>query len=100
MAGKRPRGFKLILGAVVGALAFCVAESEGRASPNDEALHTLEDVYGVPSAESFQTAIGFRVTEGNSTEGAPQSRFGVSVDDPVVAWRENATGGAEPPSAP
>ena len=48
---------------------------------------TLEDIYG-PSAESFQAALGFRVLEGNSTNGAAQTSFGASVDDMVLEWRE------------
>src|SRR5262245_57729071 len=62
----------------------------GPAEPR-EAVCTIEDVYGVPSGESFQTAIGFRVLEGNRDLRDAQTSFGLAVDDQVVTWREYAT---------
>jgi len=76
------------------ALALCVAGLEGprpEIAEGEAAVYTLEDVYDVPSAESFQTAIGFRVLEGSSTYGAAQTSFGMTLDDQVVNWREYRT---------
>jgi len=61
--------------------------------PLDRAgVRTLEDIYG-PSAESFQAAVGFRVLEGNTTNGAARTSFGASLDDMVLEWREFALAG-------
>ncbi len=87
--GNRTLGFRPLM-----ALALCVAGLEGpraEIAEGEAAVYTLEDVYDVPSAESFQTAIGFRVLEGNTTNGAAQTSFGTSLDDQVVTWREYRT---------
>ncbi len=94
VAGRRARAFRPTLAVALGALALCLAGLARPRAETDESTasaNTLEDVYDVPSAESFQTATGFRVLEGNTTNGAAQTSFGTSLDDQVVNWREYRT---------
>jgi len=85
---RRVRCRIVALGAWVVLLALA---APAQTSAEESNVATLEDVYGVPSAGNFQTAIGFRVLEGNSISGSAQTSFGLAVDDQVVTWREYTT---------
>ncbi len=56
-----------------------------RAGGPDLRIDTLEDVIG-EAGNRFQTALGFRIDEGNGEFAT--SGYGVAVDDIVLAWRE------------